>query len=150
MSNNTDFFESLQVGTEVPPLVKHVTKKQLIMYSASTWDFHPSHYDTGFAKSQGIRDVYADGAMSAAFMAQLVTDWIGVRGVLKKLTLTYRTMVFPNDTVTCTGNVTRKYVKEGARFLECAIISHNQENKVVAQGSATVSLFPDRAGNDCP
>ena len=118
MSADTGFFESIEVGTEIPPLVKNITRRQLFMYSATTWDFHPGHYDRTFAQSQGFKDVYLDGPMDAAFMTQLPTDWIGLNGTLKKLSLTYRNMVFPSDILTCSGKVTGKYIEAGAKFVE--------------------------------
>lgn len=110
------------------------------MYSASTWDFYPGHYDTAFAQSQGFKDVYLDGAMNAAFMAQLITDWIGLSGTLRKLSVTYKNMVFPDHTLTCTGQVVEKYVRNGTEFIECEILLRNQDGDTVATGKVTVIL----------
>ena len=109
------------------------------MYSATTWDFHPGHYDSAFAQSQGFRDVYLDGPMNAAFMAQLITDWIGLKGSIKKLSITYKRMVFPGDTLTCTGKVIAKYVKDDINFVDCEILLQNQDENTVALGKATVA-----------
>ena len=141
MSADTGFFERIGVGTEVQPLVKDITRRQLFMYSATTWDLHPGHYDRAFAQSQGFQDVYLDGPMDAAFMAQLITDWISLNGTLKQLGLTYRGMAFPGDTLTCMGKVTKKYIKEDTKFIEIEIELKNQSGKLVATGSATVTLF---------
>ena len=110
------------------------------MYSAATWDFHPGHYDPHFAQSQGFRDVYLDGPMNAAFMAQLITDWVGMDGTLKKLSLTYRAMVLAGDILTCTGKVADKYVKDDKNFIDCEIRLQNQDGKTAALGKATVVL----------
>ena len=134
------FFEGVEVGSEIPSLIKDVTKRQLFMYSAATWDFHPGHYDRAFAQSQGFKDVYLDGPMNAAFMAQFITNWIGINGTLSKLSLTYKAMVFPDDSLTCTGKVTKKYTKKGAKLIECEILLQNQDIKAVALGRATVIL----------
>ena len=141
MSADRGVFESIEVGTEIPPLVKNITKRRLFMYSATTWDFHPGHYDRAFAQSQGFKDVYLDGPMDAAFMTQLITDWIGLHGTLRKLSLTYRTMVFPGDTLTCTAKVTDKYVKDDTNFIDSEITLQNQDGKTVALGKATVAFF---------
>ena len=134
------FFKGVEVGSEIPSLIKNVTKRQLFMYSAATWDFHPGHYDRAFAQSQGFKDVYLDGPMNAAFMAQFITNWIGINGTLSKLSLTYKAMVFPDDSLTCTGKVTKKYTKKGAKLIECEILLQNQDIKTVALGRATVIL----------
>ena len=142
MSTNEGIFRGIEVGTEIPPLMKSISKRQLFMYSASTWDFHPGHYDRDFARNHGFKDVFLDGPMDAAFMAQLITDWIGLNGTLKKLSLTYRTMVFPGDTLTCAGKATEKYIKDDMSFIDTEIILQNQDEKTVALGKATVAFFP--------
>lgn len=134
------FFDSIKVGSEIPPLVKNITRGQMFMYSATTWDFHPGHYDREFARSQGFKDVYVDGPMVAAFMTQLVTDWVGLEGRLKKLSVTYKAMVFPGDTLTCRGRVTNKSVSDGAKSIECEITLVNQNEVPVATGKALVSF----------
>ena len=140
MGTKGGFFEGVEVGSEIPPLIKNVTKRQLFMYSAATWDFHPGHYDRAFAQSQGFKDVYLDGPMNAAFMAQFITNWVGINGTLSKLSLTYKAMVFPDDSLTGTGKVTKKYTKEGVKLIECEILLQNQDIKTVALGRATVIL----------
>lgn len=134
------FFESIEVGTEIPPLIKNITRRQLFMYSAATWDLQPGHYDRAFAQSHGFKDVYLDGPMNAAFMTQLITDWIGMHGTLRKLSLTYRTMVFPGDSLTCTGKITKKYTKNGEKVIECDTLSQNQDGKTVTLGKATIFI----------
>ena len=140
MDTKGGFFEGIEVGSEIPPLIKNITRRQLFMYSAATWDFHPGHYDRAFAQSQGFKDVYLDGPMNAAFMAQLITNWVGINGTLSKLSLTYKAMVFPDDSLTGTGKVTKKYTKEGVKLIECEILLQNQDIKTVALGRATVIL----------
>ena len=140
MDTKGGFFEGVEVGSEIPPLIKNVTKRQLFMYSAATWDFHPGHYDRAFAQSQGFKDVYLDGPMNAAFMAQFITNWVGTNGTLSKLSLTYKAMVFPDDSLTGTGKVTKKYTREGVKLIECEILLQNQDIKTVALGRATVIL----------
>lgn len=138
MATNGGFFEGIEVGSEIPPLIKNITRRQLFMYSAATWDFHPGHYDRAFAQSQGFKDVYLDGPMNAAFMAQFITDWVGVHGTLRQLSLTYRAMVFPGDSLIGTGKVTGKYARNGMKFIECEILLQNQDDNTVALGRATV------------
>ena len=140
MTDSREFFHSMTVGKEIPSLVKAISLRQLVMYSATTWDFNAGHYDRAFAQAQGFKDAYLDGPMNAAFLAQMITDWIGLHGSLKKLNVTYRNMVFPGDRLTGTGNATKKYVAEDTGIIECELSLTNQEGKTVATGSAEVAL----------
>lgn len=133
-------FEQVEVGDEIPSLAKNITVVQMAMYAAATWDFARGHYDREFALKQGFRDVYLDGQMLGAFLAQLMADWIGERGALRRLGLSYRGMVFPGDTLTCQGKVTGKYIKVGQGCLDVEMWINNQKGERVAPGTATAIL----------
>ena len=79
------FFEDVQQGTELPTLRKDPTTQQLVMYAGASGDYHQIHYDLGFATANGLPNVILHGALKNAFLGQLVTDWIGEEGCLKKL-----------------------------------------------------------------
>ena len=136
-----EFFDTIEVGSEIPPLVKNISRRQLFMYSATTWDSHPGHYDRAFAQAQGFRDVYLDGPMDAAFLAQLITDWVGLNGTLSNLSVTYKAMVFPGDTLTGTGRVVSKDTKDGPRLVRGEVQLQNQTGEIVAAGKAEVIIF---------
>ena len=140
MSTGEEFFDGIKVGDEMSPLAKNITRRQLFMYSAATWDFHPGHYDQAFAQSQGFKDVYLDGPMDAAFMVQLVTDWADLNGSLNKMSVTYKSMTFPDDTLTCTGKVVDKYVSNGAKLVDCEVLLKDQNSNTVATGKATITF----------
>jgi acyl dehydratase len=124
-------YEDVNEGTETPALTKHPTTRQLVMWAGASGDFYEIHYDKDFARSQGLDGVIVHGRLKLAFMAQLITDWIGTDGVLKKLTCQYRGMDVPHTDITVKGTVTKKYLKKwgalgGARRLDGR--SHRGEN----------------------
>src|SRR5258708_9974014 len=71
------------VGDELPELIKHPTTRQLVQYAGAQGDFYEIHYDQDFARSVGLPGVILHGLLKAAFLGQLVTDWLGDRGTLK-------------------------------------------------------------------
>ncbi len=134
-----DIFNNIKVGYELPLLVKVVDRAHMVKYSATTWDFHPGHYDSNFARSQGFKDVYVDGPMSAAFMAQFITDWLRLGGTLKKMSITYRAMVFPGDILTCAGKVSNISTDRNISA-EIQIDLSNQDKTIVATGKVMVEI----------
>ncbi|MFC1918143.1 MaoC/PaaZ C-terminal domain-containing protein [Chloroflexota bacterium] len=140
MTERNNIFQRIEVGMPIPPLVKNITRRQLFMYSAATWDFHPGHYDPVFARGQGFEDVYLDGPLNAAFLAQLITNWAGANGSLQKMSVTYRNMVFPGDILTSTGKVDKKYVVNDVGILECSLSLTNQKGGIVAEGRAEITF----------
>src|SRR2546428_6530821 len=78
------YAEDVQIGTEMPALVKPpVQRIQLTRYAGASGDFNPIHQDAAFAKAAGMGDVFAHGMLSMGFVAQSVTDWLGVCTVRK-------------------------------------------------------------------
>lgn len=134
------FWEDVQVGMEIPPLVKKPTSKELVMWAGASGDFYQIHYDKDFAVSTGLSGIIVHGALKNSYLGQLVTDWIGPEGTLRKLSVQYRAMDYPNDTLTCKGKVTRKEVRDGEHLMECDIWLENGQGGKTTMGSATVAL----------
>ena len=79
-------FEDIEAGMEIPPLVKDVTTRQLVMWAGASGDLYEIHYDKDFAVSQGLPGIIIHGRLKAAFLGQLLSDWVGDKGLVKKLT----------------------------------------------------------------
>ena len=142
--SNVLYWEDVEEGTEVSPLEKHPTTQQLVMYAGASGDFYQIHYDNDFAKNNGLPGVIIHGALKNAFLGQLMTDWIGEGGTLRKLSCQYRGMDGPGDTLTCKGTVTRKYQEGGQNLVDCDIWLENGKGEKTTPGTATVQL-PSRA-----
>ncbi len=138
------YWEDVQEGMELPPLVKHPTTQQLVKYAGASGDFYQIHYDTAFAQNTGLPGVIIHGALKNAFLGQLMTDWMGEHGTLKKLTCQYRGMDVPGDTLTCKGTVTRKYQEGDQYLIDCDIWLENGKGEKTTPGSATVTV-PSKA-----
>ena len=138
--SNVLSWEDVEEGTEVSPLEKHPTTQQLVMYAGASGDFYQIHYDNDFAKNNGLPGVIIHGALKNAFLGQLMTDWIGEGGTLRKLSCQYRGMDVPGDTLTCKGTVTRKYQEGGQNLVDCDIWLENEKGEKTTPGSATVAL----------
>ena len=134
------YFEDVNVGDEVTPIQKNASSQQLVKYAGASGDYYQIHYDDGFARNNGLDGIIIHGALKNAFLGQLVTDWMGPHGQLKKLSVSYRAMDFPNEDLVCSGTVTGKRVEGGAGIVECEIALHNAAGKATTPGKAIVSL----------
>ncbi len=137
------YFEDLEVGQEVGPLEKSPTTQQLVMYAGASGDFYQIHYDKDFAIANGLRGVILHGALKNAFLGQLMTDFAGELGWLRKLTIQYRGMDEPGVKLTCKGKVTKKYVENDKHMVDCEIWLENAKGEKTTPGSATV-ILPSR------
>ena len=134
------YVEDVEVGAELPPLVKGpIQQIQLTRYAGASGDFNPIHQDDEFARAAGMGGVFAHGMLSMGFVAQAVTDWSGA-GSLRKIGVRFAGLVRLKDTVTCRGRVLGKSSKNGLHLVELEISAENQRGEKVVTGTATVAL----------
>ena len=133
-------WQDVEEGMEIPTLVKNPTTRQLVRYAGASGDFYEIHYDKDFAIGNDLPGPILHGALKNAFLGQLMTDWIGETGTLRRLACQYRGMDEPGKPLYCKGRVTRKYVEDGRHLVDCDIWLENSEGKTTTPGSATVEL----------
>ena len=110
----TRTLEATHVGDTLPGIKKTFTAADLVAYGAATWDWHRLHHDVDYAVARGLEKPVIDGQMFGAMFAQAIGDWVGPRGVIEKLSVSYRAMAFAGDTLLLEGAVS-----DAARKNEC-------------------------------
>ncbi len=136
--------DDVAIGEEIPPLKKTVTTRQLVEYAGASGDFVPIHYDKDKAVAAGHRKVIVHGALKSAFIAQMLTDWIGDTGRLVELSVQYRAIDYPDDILTCRGKVTGVRRQGAQGYLDLDVSLENSQGQVTTPGKAVVVL-PVRA-----
>jgi acyl dehydratase len=127
---------NVTVGEEIPELVKHPTTRQLVQYAGAQGDFYEIHYDQDYARSVALPGVILHGLLKAAFLGQLITDWLGDKGTLKTFEVSYRGIDVPGKPYRCRGRV----VKVEGKDIELEVWGEDPEGKRTTVGSATVEL----------
>jgi acyl dehydratase len=127
---------TVKVGDELPELVKHPTTRQLVQYAGAQGDFYEIHYDQEYARSVALPGVILHGLLKAAFLGQLVTDWLGDRGRLISFEVSYRGVDTPGRPYRCRGRVTN--VDDGNVELE--VRGEDEAGKRTTLGTATVYM----------
>ena len=130
----------VQEGMSIPELKKNCSTQQLVVWAAASGDFYQIHYDDQFAKNTGLSGIIVHGALKNAFLGQLVHDWVGNSGKIKKYGCSYRGMDFPNEDITCKGVVTKKYEENGEKLVDLEVWTENPQGKKTTPGYATVVL----------
>lgn len=145
------YWEDVEVGDEITPLAKIATSQTLVKWAGASGDFNPLHYEDTFAASAGAGKPVIQGALKRQWLIQLMTDWMGEQGTLKKFSCSYRAMDWPRlmktmtepqegETWQCKGKISKKYAENGERYAECNIWLENGKGEVTTSGKATVSL----------
>ncbi|MCZ6789093.1 MAG: MaoC/PaaZ C-terminal domain-containing protein [Chloroflexi bacterium] len=141
----TPYFEEISEGTELPELTKEIRPVNMMMYGAATWDFMRIHYDADHARERGFEGAIVDGQMEGAFLAQMVIDWAGDPGALRRLGVRYRNFIYPGDTLVCKGTVQRKFIEEPDALVECELVVENTTRQEVAGLGTAIVALPRRS-----
>jgi len=140
MARKKLYFEDVKEGDELPSFtVENLTRTDFVKYAGSSGDFNPIHHDQTFAEVSGNPTVFAMGMMNAGILSRLVSDYAGLEN-LRKYRVRFATRVWPGDSVTCKGKVTKKAVENGEKIIEGDIMALNQKGEVAIQGSFRAAL----------
>jgi acyl dehydratase len=146
------YWEDVTEGQEIPALTKIATTMMLVKWAGAFGDFNPLHFEKEFAidfmRTPGI---IVHGTLKRQMLIQMMTDWAGDEGWLKRISTQFKGMDYPRqmksltepgegDTLTCKGKVTGKSEKDGEHLVECEISLENSKGEVTTSGTATVIL----------
>jgi len=145
------YWEDIEMGAEITPLVKIATTQMLVKWAGASGDFNPVHYDSAYAATTGTGQIIIHGALKRQWLIQLMTDWMGEQGTLKKFSCQYGAMDYPRhmktmteplsgETWHCKGKVTKKYIEDNQHFVDCKIWLENGKGEMTTSGKATVIL----------
>jgi acyl dehydratase len=134
------YFEDINVGDEIPQLKKNCSTQQLVLWAAGSGDYYQIHYDKDFAQRTGLKGLIVHGALKNAFLGQLLHDFAGEQGAVRKFGCSYRGMDEPEQDILCRGVVTKKYDDGGKHVVELDVWTENPAGKKTSPGTATVTL----------
>jgi acyl dehydratase len=134
------YFEDINVGDEIPQLKKNCSTQQLVLWAAGSGDFYQIPYDKDFAQATGLKGLIVHGALKNAFLGQLLHDWAGEKGQVRRFGCAYRGMDEPNQDILCRGVVTKKYQDGGRNIVELDVWTEKPDGKKTSPGQAVVAL----------
>lgn len=117
--------KDIKVGDQVPALTKHCTLTSMIAYAGATWDWHRLHYDHDYLKSKGLSSPVVDGQVFGAYVVQAIQDWLGESAFISELDLRYAGLVFAEEHVQVSGEITAVSGSEVSLSLRIDVIDAN-------------------------
>ena len=124
-------------GREIPSFRITVSKIQMMMYAAATWNPYQLHWDSDYSKKNGFPDANVAGPMFGAYLVEMLVRWAGTHSSLLEMEYTNRGMAFPEDTLICRGRMTGEKEKHRAAQ-DCQVWVENQEGLLLVEGHALV------------
>jgi acyl dehydratase len=117
--------KNVKVGDQVPVLTKHCTLTSMIAYAGATWDWHRLHYDHDYLKSKGLSAPVVDGQVFGAYVVQAIQDWLGESAFISELDFRYAGLVFAEERVQVSGEVTEVSSIEVSLSLKIDVVDAN-------------------------
>jgi acyl dehydratase len=133
-------YDQVKVGEELPRVViGPLTRQDIVQYAGAAWDFSPLHYDQTFVEAAGLPNVVVMGMFTAGMASRCVTDFAGA-GQVRDYKVRFVARLYPGDTITCAGKVTRKFEANGEKLVEGELTVTNQKGEVALSGLFRAAL----------
>ncbi len=98
------------------------------------------HAEQKMARDVGMPGGYDVGPQRISWMGQLMTNWMGDDGFLRKLSVSVRRPNIFGDVSWCKANIVDKRMEDGACLVDLELHVENQLGEITAKGTAVVEL----------
>lgn len=98
------------------------------------------HWSEELARRTGNPAPYDYGAQRFAWLCQLMTNWMGDEGFLRRFKVELRQFNYVGDTTWCKGKILEKYEEESQHLVKCEVRCQDQRDRVTARGETVVAL----------
>lgn len=98
------------------------------------------HTESKMARDVGMPGGYDVGPQRISWMGQLMTNWMGDDGFLRRLNVSIRRPNIFGDVSWCRAQVMDKRIEDGCGLVDLEIWVENQLGEITAKGQAIVSL----------
>ena len=134
------YFDDVHEGDAIAAfVVEKLSRTDLVKYAGASGDFNPIHHDEEFARAAGNPGVFGHGMLTAGLVARCITDFVGAPN-LRRYKVRFATRVWPGDTITCTGKVTRTYEADGEHRIDGEVTAVTQKGETAVTGTFTAVL----------
>ena len=136
------WFENIELGHAVPSRAfGPLTIVDTVQWAGFQENWYRLHWDRDFVRERsGFTTFIASGGYREALLVRTITDWIGPRGILRKLTVRQAFPTFEGDLILYSGTVAEKSSTPSDSWIACDLEGKNQEDRVILTARCNVIL----------
>jgi 3-hydroxybutyryl-CoA dehydratase len=136
------FFEDVAVGNAIPQReYGPLTIVDTVRWAGLQENWQHLHFDRNHVRQHnGLKTFIASGAYRQALLMRLLTDWLGPRGWLRKISVRHTYSTFEGDLMRFGARIVEKSAEPSDPWLLCELQGTNQEGKQILTGHCTVIL----------
>ena len=132
--------QKIAVGDAMPVLqLPPISRTTLALFAGASGDHNPIHIDIDFAHKAGMKDVFAHGMLSMAYLARALTQWVPQRRILS-YGVRFAAITQLGDRVQCSGKVVEKLTHAGRPCARIELTAAKRSGEVTLAGEALVAL----------
>jgi acyl dehydratase len=136
------YFEDIGVGDSIPSReFGPLTIVDTVRWAGLQENSQHLHFDRDHVREHnGLPTFIASGAYRQALLIRMLTDWIGPRGWLQKISVRHTYSTFEGDMMKFSGRVIDKSPDSSNSWVACDLDGKNQEGKQILLGRCTLIL----------
>ena len=136
------FFEDIKVGGEIAMVeFGPVTIVDTVRWAGVQENWEQVHWDREFAREHSkLRTFIASGAYRQALLARMLTDWVGPRGSLRKLSVRHTAPTYEGDLIRYSGRVIEASTDTADPWVACELQGKNQRDEPILAGHSVLRL----------
>ena len=130
----------MDVGADMPVLeLPPISRTTLALFAGASGDHNPIHIDIDFAHGAGMKDVFAQGMLSMAYLGRALTEWVPQRQILS-YGVRFAALTHLGDRIRCTGKVLEEIEHAGRPCVRVQINATKATGEITLAGEALVAL----------
>ena len=136
------FFDAVKIGDLIPQRdYGPLTIIDTVRWAGLQENWQHLHYDRDHVRQHnGLRTFIASGAYRQALLIRMLTDWIGPRGWLSKISIRHTYSTFEGDMMRFGGHIMEKSHDARDPWISCSLEGTNAEHKQILTGSCRLVL----------
>jgi acyl dehydratase len=136
------YFEDVSIGDRIAGIgYGPLTIVDTVRWAGVQENSERVHWDREFAREHSKLPTFiASGAYRQSLLARTLTDWIGPRGKLRKLSLRHTAPTLEGDMIYYSAVISEKSSTASDPWIACAVEGHNQDNKPILTGRCVLTL----------
>ena len=136
------YFEDVEPGAELTAReYGPLTVIDTVRWAGLQENTQQLHYDRDWVREHaGLRTFIASGAYRQALLMRMLTDWLGPRGLLRKLSVRHTYSTFEGDMMRFAARAVEKSGDRGDPWIQCELEGTNQDERRILTGQCTLVL----------
>ncbi len=133
-------FERVREGDVLPELRVSMDRETYFEYNRLVNELNPLHFDAGYARGLGFRDIVVAGVYTFSFIPRMIEEWAGERGRIREIKIKYESPVYIEETIIHKARVKTKTGQAGSGSIGCEVSVEDAGGRLLTSAMVVVEF----------